>query len=143
MNIMTNNVQYKNLLLVVFSIVVIGSFLLYSASSSFAFYKFNKPDSYFFVKHLVWFFIGTIALFLISNINYEFLRDKSKKILFISWFVILIPIFQKIFLDGDNVARWLKIGNFSLMTTSDLGKISLIIFTCAFIDNIIVNILST
>tara|TARA_B100000614_G_scaffold23258_2_gene18371 strand:- start:437 stop:1576 length:1140 start_codon:yes stop_codon:yes gene_type:complete len=134
MNIMTNNVQYKNLLLVVFSIVVIGSFLLYSASSSFAFYKFNKPDSYFFVKHLVWFFIGTIALFLISNINYEFLRDKSKKILFISWFVILIPIFQKIFLDGDNVARWLKIGNFSLMTTSDLGKISLIIFTCAFID---------
>ena len=131
---MTNNLQYKNLLLVVFSIVIIGFFLLYSASSSFAFYKFNKPDSYFFVKHLIWFFIGAIALFLMSNINYQFLRDNSKSILFTSWFVILIPILQKIFFNGDHVARWLKIGNFSLMTTSDLGKICLIIFTCSFID---------
>jgi len=73
--------NHRNLLLVVLLIIFIGSFLMYSASSSFAFYTFNKSDSYFFVKHIVWFFIGMIGLFISSNINYNFLRDNAIYIL--------------------------------------------------------------
>ena len=47
---------------------------------------------------------------------------------------MIIPNIQKILFNGDSVARWLKIGNFSLMTTSDFGKIALIIFTSMFIE---------
>ena len=122
--------NHRNLLLVALLIIFIGSFLMYSASSSFAFYTFNKSDSYFFVKHIVWFFIGMISLFISSNINYNFLRDNAIYILVLSWIIMIIPIL----FGGDSVSRWLKIGNFSLMTTSDFGKLAIIIFSAMFID---------
>ena len=122
--------NHRNLLLIVLLIIFIGSFLMYSASSSFAFYTFNKSDSYFFIKHIIWFFIGMIGLFVLSNINYQFLRDNAFYILVISWIIMIIPIL----FGGDSVSRWLKIGNFSLMTTSDFGKLAIIIFSAMFID---------
>ena len=67
---MIKNNNHTNLLLVLFFIIFIGAFLMYSASSSFAFYKFNKSDTYFLYKHILWLSIGLIALFIISNINY-------------------------------------------------------------------------
>ena len=126
--------SHKNLLFIVLAIIFIGSFLMYSASSSFAFYKFNKSDSYFLLKQIIWSIIGMIGLFILSNINYNHLRDNAKSILFFSWLIMFIPIIQKILFNGDIIARWLKIGNFSLMTTSDFGKLGIIIFTAMFID---------
>ena len=126
--------NHRNLLLIVLLIFFIGSFLMYSASSSFAFYKFNKSDSYFLIKHIMWFLIGMIGLFILSNTNYRFLKNNATLILFISWIIMLIPILQKILFNGDSIARWLKIGNFSLMTTSDYGKLGIIIYTSMFID---------
>ena len=131
---MNNFSSHKNLLLMVLFIVFIGSFLMYSASSSFAFYHFNKSDSYFLVKHIIWFLIGMISLFILSNIDYKVLKENANLILIISWLIMIIPNIQKILFNGDSVARWLKIGNFSLMTTSDFGKIALIIFTSMFIE---------
>ena len=126
--------SHKNLLFIVLAIIFIGSFLMYSASSSFAFYKFNKSDSYFLIKQILWSIIGMIGLFVLSNINYNYLRDNAKSILFFSWLIMFIPIIQKMLFNGDIIARWLKIGNFSLMTTSDFGKLGIIIFTAMFID---------
>ena len=131
---MNNFGSHKNLLLMVLLIIFIGSFLMYSASSSFALYIFDKSDSYFFVKHIIWFLIGMVGLFILSNINYRFLKDNAILILFVSWIIMFIPILQKLLFNGDSIARWLKIGNFSLMTTSDFGKLGIIIFTSMFID---------
>ena len=133
---MVRNNQYKRLLLIIFSIIFIGSFLMYSASSSFAFYKFNKLDTFFFYKHITWVSIGLIALFIISNINYNILNRYSFLILVLSWIIMLIPIIlSKIGLEGYTIARWLKVGSFTIMTTSDFGKLAIIIFSCSFIDN--------
>ena len=131
---MNNFGNHKNLLLMVLLIIFIGSFLMYSASSSFALYTFDKSDSYFFVKHIIWFLIGMVGLFILSNINYRFLKDNAILILFVSWIIMFIPILQKLLFNGDSIARWLKIGDFSLMTTSDFGKLGIIIFTSMFID---------
>ena len=131
---MNNFGNHKNLLLMVLLIIFIGSFLMYSASSSFALYIFNKSDSYFLIKHIIWFLIGMVGLFILSNINYRILKDNAILILFFSWIIMFIPILQKILFNGDSIARWLKIGNFSLMTTSDFGKLGIIIFTSMFID---------
>ena len=122
--------SHKNLLLIVLSIIFLGSFLMYSASSSFAFYKYNKSDTYFLFKHIRWVSIGILVLLLISNINYIFFKYNATVILILSWMIMLIPIL----FGDDSVSRWLKIGNFSLMTTSDFSKLSIIIFTAAFID---------
>jgi len=133
---MVRNNQHKSILLIVFSIIFIGSFLMYSASSSFAFYKFNKSDTYFLYKHITWVSIGLIALFIISNINYNILNRYSFLILVLSWVLMLIPIIlSKIGFEGYTIARWLKVGSFTIMTTSDFGKLAIIIFSCSFIDN--------
>lgn len=132
---MNNFINHKTLLLNVLLIIFLGSFLMYSASSSFAVYKFNKIDSYFLIKHIMWFLIGMIGLFIMSNINYSFLKTNATLFLFISWIVMFVPIFQRILFSGESIARWLKIGNFSLMTTSDVGKLGIIIFTAMFIEN--------
>ena len=131
---MNNIISHKSLLLNILLIIFMGSFLMYSASSSFAIYKFNKSDSYFLIKHMIWFLVGMIGLFILSNIHYKFLKDNAILILCTSWFFMFIPIFQKIIFNGDSIARWLKIGNFSLMTTSDFGKLGIIIFTSMFIE---------
>ena len=131
---MNNMINHKSLLLNVLLIIFVGSFLMYSASTSFAIYTFNKSDLYFLIKHIIWFSIGMVGLFILSNINYKILRDNAILILCISWLLMFIPIFQKIAFNGDLVARWLKIGSFSLMTTSDFGKLGIIIFTSMFIE---------
>ena len=114
---MNNFGNHKNLLLMVLLIIFIGSFLMYSASSSFALYIFDKSDSYFFVKHIIWFLIGMVGLFILSNINYRFLKDNAILILFFSWIIMFIPILQKLLFNGDSIARWLKIGNWVVVNT--------------------------
>ena len=116
----------------ILSIIFIGSFLMYSASSSFAYYKFNKSDTYFVFKHFSWVLLGIAGLSFVSFINHHIFKKYYKIILIFSWIVMLIPIILN--LNHDSIDRWLKIGNFTLMTTSDFGKLAIIIFVARFID---------
>ena len=127
-----NNYYNYSLFFVVLSIIFLGSFLMYSASSPVAFYTYNKSDSYFLFKHFIWLTIGMSVLFIFSFIDCKFLKRHSKMILFLSWFLMLIPIILNI--ETNSAYRWLKIGNFTIMTTSDFARISIIIFTATFID---------
>lgn len=126
----TNN--HIILFFTVITIILFGTFLMYSASSSFAYYKFNKSDTYFLSKHFMWLFIGMLALILLQFFNYRILNKYSKIILFLSWFIMLIPIISNF--GKDSIDRWLKIGGFTLLTTSDAAKLGIIIFTSSFID---------
>ena len=120
------------LFIIVLSIIFFGSFLMYSASSSFAYYKFNKSDTYFLFKHFLWVIIGMVGLFSLSLTNHYIFKKYYKIILFFSWFLMLIPILLN--LGHSSIDRWLKIGNFTVMTTSDFGKLAIIIFMASFID---------
>ena len=55
---MKNNHHHIVLLLTALAIILFGTFLMYSASSSFAYYKFNKSDTFFLSKQLFWLIIG-------------------------------------------------------------------------------------
>jgi cell division protein FtsW len=126
----TNN--HIILFFTVITIILFGTFLMYSASSSFAYYKFNKSDTYFLSKHFMWLFIGMLALIILQFFNYRILNKYSKIILFLSWVIMLIPIISNF--GKDSIDRWLKIGGFTLLTTSDAAKLGIIIFTSSFID---------
>ena len=129
---MTKTNNHVILFIVVLAIIFFGSFLMYSASSSFANYKFNKPDTYFLFKHFIWLFIGLSLLLFLASINHYSLKKYSETILFFSWFLMLVPIISNI--GESSIDRWFKIGNFTLMTTSDAAKLSIIIFISVFID---------
>lgn len=128
--IKTNN--HIIILLNILVIILFGTFLMYSASSSFAYYKFNQSDTYFLFKHFSWLILGLLAMIVLQFINHHNFNKYSKIILVFSWVVMLIPII--INFENNSIDRWLKIGNFTLLTTSDAAKLGIIIFTASFID---------
>ena len=129
---MKNNHHHIVLLLTALAIILFGTFLMYSASSSFAYYKFNKSDTFFLSKQLFWLLIGFGLIIFIQKVNPQILNKFSKNILFFSWIIMLVPIITN--LGTDTVDRWLKYGGQTILTTSDLGKLGIIIFTSSFID---------
>ena len=115
---------------IIFLLCGFGIVMMYSASSI---YAMNKFDNYlhFFMQQVKWLAIGAILMLILSQVNYRILKKMAYGLLIISWiFLVLGYIFK-----GNNPAsRWLVLGGRSWMTTSDLARVSLIIFTAFFID---------
>ena len=124
---------YPNDYLILGLILLLSGFgivMMYSASSI---YAMNKFDNYMFflVQQIKWLSLGLILMLIMSQVNYQILKRFAYALLILSWIVMIMGYFFK----GNNPAsRWLVIGGRSWMTTSDLARVSLIIFTAFFID---------
>ena len=109
----------------------LGIVMMYSASSL---YAMNKFDNYMFFlnQQFKWLILGYFILFIFINIDYKIFKKIAYLLLISSWIIMIMGFFFK----GNNPAsRWLIINGKSWMTTSDLARISLIIFTSFYIDN--------
>ena len=107
-----------------------GIIAMYSASSIHAMNNFGN-HTFFLIQQIKWLIIGLFLMIIISKIDYQVIKKYAYEILFFSWIIMILGYFYK----GDNpAARWLIIGGRSWLTTSDLGRLSIIIFTAFFID---------
>ena len=115
---------------IIFLLCGFGIVMMYSASSI---YAMNKFDNYlhFFMQQVKWLVIGAILMLMLSQVSYRILKRMAYGLLIISWIVLVLGYIFK----GNNPAsRWLVLGGRSWMTTSDLARVSLIIFTAFFVD---------
>jgi cell division protein FtsW len=115
---------------IIFLLCGFGIVMMYSASSI---YAMNKFDNYlhFFMRQIKWLTIGAVLMLMLSQVNYQILKKIAYALLIISWVVLVMGYFFK----GNNPAsRWLVLGGRSWMTTSDLARVSLIIFTAYFVE---------
>ena len=115
---------------IIFLLCGFGIVMMYSASSI---YAMNKFDNYlhFFMQQIKWLTIGAVLMIMLSQVNYQILKKIAYALLIISWVVLVMGYFFK----GNNPAsRWLVLGGRSWMTTSDLARVSLIIFTAYFVE---------
>ena len=125
--------RYSNDQIILAIILLLSGFglvVMYSASSIFA---MNNYDSYlhFLVQQIKWFAVGIFIMFSISQLNYKHLKQFAYLLMILSWIILILGYFFK----GPNPAsRWLVIGGRSWMTTSDLARVSLIIFTAFFLE---------
>jgi cell division protein FtsW len=86
---------------------------------------------HFFLRQTKWLIIGTIIMFILSQMSYRYLKELAYVLIILSWIILIMGYFFK----GNNPAsRWLYLGGRSWMTTSDFARVSLIIFTAFFID---------
>jgi cell division protein FtsW len=118
------------ILAVIFLLSGFGIVMMYSASSM---YAMNKFDNYlhFFIQQVKWLALGAILMLSLSQVSYRILKKMAYGLLFFSWVVLVMGYFFK----GNNpAARWLILDGRSWMTTSDLARVSLIIFTAFFVD---------
>ena len=125
--------SYPNDYLILGTILLLSGFgivMMYSASSI---YAMNEFDDYmhFFLRQTKWLIIGTIIMFVLSQMSYRYLKELAYVLIILSWIILIMGYFFK----GNNPAsRWLVLGGRSWMTTSDFARVSLIIFTAFFID---------
>ena len=107
-----------------------GIVMMYSASSM---YAMNRFDNYlhFFLQQIKWLGVGIVLMLGLSQVSYRILKKLAYGLVIFSWILLIMGYFFK----GSNpAARWLVLGGRSWMTTSDLARVSLIIFTAFFVD---------
>ena len=115
--------SYPNDYLILSTIILLSGFgivMMYSASSV---YAMNAFDNYlhFFLRQTRWLIIGAILMFVLSQMNYRYLKEFAYVLIISSWIILIMGYFFK----GNNpAARWLVIGGMSWMTTSDFARVS-------------------
>ena len=120
-----------SLLIIVYILVFIGILMIFSASSVQA-QILNNSSTHFLKKQCIYVFLGTIALIIVSNIDYRIYKKNVFLIYFIN-IVLLVLTLSPLGVTINDAQRWIGVGSFTLQT-SDFTKIAMIITTAFFID---------
>jgi cell division protein FtsW len=116
----------------IIALIVIGTVMLYSSSTSLSLVKTSgQTGTYFLTAHLKRLVIGILALGFFMMFDY-------RKLKFLAPFLIVITVILLVYTKGwyllngfSSPGRWLYLGAFSLQT-SDIARITLIIYLAAF-----------
>ena len=131
-NIFFKNTKKTNIWLLVstFLLVIFGFIFVYSASSYSA--EINYGNKYYFlIKQLIGALIGTGALILTSNIDYN-LYSKYKIPILITSIVLLTLVFiPGLGFSNYGAQRWLKLPGFTIQP-SEIAKFGFVIFCGVF-----------
>ena len=128
--------KYDHYLLVgVVLLCVIGTVMLFSASNSISLDQSQRATATIYLQaHLKRLLIGVSFMFAVMMFDYRYLKIISKYLL-IGSIVLLLSTKISYWIQGNNSpARWLYIGGFSIQT-SDIARLSIIIYFAAFIDH--------
>lgn len=116
----------------VIALIVVGTVMLYSSSTSLSLVKTNgQTDTFFITAHLKRLIIGILALGFFMVFDYRKLKSLVP-------FLIVIAVTLLVYTKGwymlkgvSSPGRWLYFGGYSLQT-SDIARIALIIYLAAF-----------
>ncbi len=114
---------------------IIGTVMLFSASNSISLDQSQRATATIYLQaHLKRLFIGIFFMFAVMMFDYRYLKNVSKYLL-IGSIVLLLSTKISYWIQGNNSpARWLYIGGYSIQT-SDIARLSIIIYLAAFIDH--------
>ncbi|NQV37872.1 MAG: putative lipid II flippase FtsW [Candidatus Marinimicrobia bacterium] len=124
----------RPLMAAVVILAIIGTVMLYSASSSLSMSETSgRTDTVYLQAHLKRMLIGIIVLFTSILIDYRNLKNIAPWLMYGS--IALLVITKAIFLiKGIHApARWLYLGPISIQT-ADIARLSLIIYLAAYLD---------
>ena len=120
----------KNIFSVILVLTAFGTVVMYSASSMIN-PNFDS-NTHFLIRHLFWITAGLICGYIASRLPLEFYKKNANYFLYGSIFLIVMGIFLNPTRDSS---RWLIYSDGAKqITTSDFGRLSLIIYTAWFLD---------
>ena len=123
-------IDYK-LFISVIILALFGSIMIYSSSYIWAEYKFNDTFKYF-KNQFVFLVIGSILMYILSKINYNFYKKKSNLILFICFLLLVLVLIPGIGVVRNGSRSWFGIGGFGVQP-SEFMKLALIIFVSKYL----------
>lgn len=120
------------LLFPVFTLVIIGIIMVYSASSVLALKKFGT-DYYFLKKQAMFAVAGVIALVICRHFNYRYYRSLAYPLLVFSIILLLAIHIPGLGFSAGGSARWLRFGGLTIQP-SEFARLSMIIYLAYSID---------
>ena len=124
----------KMLLWIILALCGIGVVMLYSASSFKSLYiTSGLSDTIYLRSHLKRMIIGITAMFFFAVLDYRKLKSIAPHFIILSIFLLFLTKVMSIFNEASSAARWLDLG-FISMQTSDIARLSLIIYLAYYID---------
>ena len=110
--------------LLILSLLVIGTIMMFSASYAFAYYTVG--DSFFYLKRQIIFIVlGIAAMAIMSFFNYNKLHKIAPIVLGVAYFSLLLVLIIPSVEGG--VKRWIPLGIFNLQP-SEIAKFAVILF---------------
>jgi len=127
--------RYDQLLLVLIVILcVVGTVMLYSASSSLSLNETGGiTDTLFIRSHLKRLLLGILIMFLFIIIDYRKFKSIAPYLMICSIILLLATKIMYLVKGINFPARWLDLGFFTLQT-SDIARFSLILYIAYYID---------
>jgi len=114
---------------------VIGTVMLFSASNSISLDQSQRSTATIYLQaHLIRLLIGVFVMFAVMMFDYRNLKNISKYLLIGSIALLFITKISYWIQGNNSPARWLYISGFSIQT-SDIARLSIIIYLATFIDH--------
>ena len=107
----------------VLALTVYGLVMVFSASAPSAFYAYND-SLYFFKKQAIWAVVGIFTMFIMSAIDYKFIKKTASLLYGLSVLMLIaVPIIGT---TVNGAKRWINLG-FTTVQPSEFAKIAIII----------------
>lgn len=113
-------------------LIVIGAIMVFSSSWPIGLSADHGDAHYFLKRHLIYIFIGLIAMIATMNIDYRLWRKHSKWLFGLSVFLGLLVLTTPLGVENYGAVRWLNILGFKFMP-SDIIKVTSIMFFARFL----------
>ncbi len=125
----------KNLIIyqtVLFTIILLGLIMIYSASSIWAEYK--TGNAYYYLSRQGLFFgVGLVGYIIATKIPYQFWLKHANRIFIICLILLILVLIPGIGIVRGGARSWIGIGDFSIQP-AEFMKIGFIIFTAKFLS---------
>lgn len=131
---MTKNKKIDYPLLIIFTIlVIIGLFMVYSASNVIALYKYN--DAFYFLKReLLFCIIGSILMYIIIKIDIYKIIKYTTIIFIISCISLILVLIPGIGVVRGGARSWIRFGSFSFQP-AEFVKLTIILLLAKYLGN--------
>lgn len=120
------------LLSTIIVIILVGTLMVYSASSIWANYKFDDPF-FFFKRQLLFAFVGIIAMIIVSNTPYFIWEKYARFLLVICFLLLLLVLIPGVGMVRGGARSWIGVGVFSIQP-AEFMKLGLIIFLSSYLS---------
>lgn len=125
-------------LAITIALLTIGLIMLFSSSYPNAYYYKNHDSYYFFTRQFIFAVIGIVAMFVMSKVNYKWLKVVNIPLLCITLILLVLVLFVHTNIggaDGSDFKRWIPLPGGFTFQPSDLAKFSIILAFAGYISN--------
>ncbi len=120
-------------LAITIALLTIGLIMLFSASYPYAYYNRNHDSYYFFTRQFIFAVAGLAAMFIMSKINYRWLKVATIPLLAVTILLLIIVLFYHT--DFGDFKRWIPLFGGITFQPSDLAKFTIILTLASYISD--------